>query len=334
MISRKRFRFNKFPKFSFPLPLRFFNFSLKRLIFFVLIVLFGVSGYFFSGPNVPPETVIAVHQGQTLSEAAQTLKENGIIRSVPLFIILSKIFDHQAVAGSYKFEGRNTIFTVSDRLSRGDFGLLAIRILIPEGITRLQIANILDKELSLFDKNSFLEITKNEEGFLFPDTYLFPSTANAAEVATTMRKKFDEKVQDLLSDMRKKNISLKELVTMASIVEKEVNTTEDRKKVAGILWKRIKIDIPLQVDAPFVYIIGKGSYDLTKADLTNDSPYNTYTNKGLPPGPISNPGLDSITASLYSEESPYLFYLSDRKGGTHYAVTFEEHVENKKKYMY
>jgi UPF0755 protein len=334
MISRKRFRFFKFPKFSFPLSLPSFTFSGKKVFYFVLFLLISTSGYLFSGPAVPPETVIAVHQGQTLAEAAQTLKENNIIRNTKAFIVLSWLSRHQVVAGSYKFEGRTTLFTVSQRLTRGDFGLLAVRVLIPEGSTRAQIANILDKELSFFDKNSFLDITKNEEGFLFPDTYLFPSTITATEVADTMRKKFDEKVQDLLSEMRKKNISLKELVTMASIVEKEVNIAEDRKKVAGILWKRIKIDIPLQVDAPFVYTIGKGSYDLSKIDLATDSPYNTYTNKGLPPGPISNPGLDSLTASLYYEDSPYLFYLSDRKGNTHYAVTFEEHVENKKKYIY
>lgn len=326
-ISVKRSSLNTF---------RFFSFSWRRLVYFIIFLLIGIPVYFFSGPLVPAETIIAVHQGQTLAEVAQTLKETGIIRSSFALRALSQIFSHRAVAGSYKFEGRETLFTVSQRLSRGDFGLLAVRVLIPEGSTRVQIATILDleKELSFFDKNSFLEMTKNEEGFLFPDTYLFPPTTTAAEAASVIRKNFYEKTQALKNDMHKKNISIEELITMASIVEKEVRIMDDKKKVAGILWKRIKIQIPLQVDAVFVFLLGRGSYDLTKKDLATDSPYNTYLNKGLPPGPISNPGLDSILASLYYEDSPYLFYLSDKMGNTHYAVTFEEHVQNKKKYIY
>lgn len=330
-VKRSPFR-NFFKLFSF----RFFNFGFfgKKTVFFILFLFFGLSGYFFSGPNVYPEKIVAVHQGQTLTEVAKTLEKNGIIRNSSLFVVLSNFFGHKAVAGSYKFEKRTTLFSASSRLSRGDFGLSAVRVLVPEGSTRLEIASILSKELSSFSEKDFLALTEKEEGFLFPDTYLFPLTTTAAEAADIMRKNFEEKIGPLKNDMRKKNFSMKDLITMASIVEREVRSMDDKKKVAGILWKRIKINIPLQVDAPFVFLLGRGSYDLSTKDLAIKSPYNTYLNKGLPPGPISNPGLDSILASLYYQDSAYLFYLSDKKGKTHYAVTFEEHVENKKKYIY
>jgi len=120
---------------------------------------------------------------------------------------------------------------------------------------------------------------------------------------------------------------------MASIIEKESLNGDERQIVSGILWKRISLGMPLQVDATFLYINGKASAELTKDDLNIDSPYNTYRNKGLPPGPINNPGLDAIVAALYPKDSPYLYYLHDKKGKVHYAKTFNEHVANKRKYL-
>lgn len=329
MIFGKRFR-----SFSFFRKGSFFHFSKKKLTFLFLGFLALLFIFFSVGPEVPPETIIAVHQGETLADVSKSLAEAKIIRSSFMLRVLSRALSHKAVAGSYKFEGRTSLFAVSNRLNRGEFGILAVRILIPEGSTRRQIAAILDRELSLFDTKKFLEITKNEEGFLFPDTYLLPLTTTTEEAADALRKNFDEKIRPFEGEIQKRGITTNELITMASIVEREVRTTEDRKKVAGILWKRIQLKIPLQVDAVFVYSIGKGSYDLTQADLQKKSDYNTYTNLGLPPGPIASPGLDSIRATLYYEDSPYLFYLSDRKGITHYSVTYEEHVQNKKKYIY
>jgi UPF0755 protein len=124
-----------------------------------------------------------------------------------------------------------------------------------------------------------------------------------------------------------------EVLTMASLLEKEAADTQSRRTIAGILWKRIQSGMPLQVDAVFPYILGKNSYELTREDLKVDSPYNTYKYTGLPVGPIANPSLDSILAAVTPIKTNYVFYLSDRQGNFHFATTYEQHLANKKKYV-
>ena len=120
---------------------------------------------------------------------------------------------------------------------------------------------------------------------------------------------------------------------MASILEGEARRMETRKIIAGILWTRLEIDMPLQVDATFRYINGKGTFDLTKADLEEDNPYNTYINKGLPPTPISSPGIDAISAALNPIKTNYIYFLSDNDGNMYYAVDFEGHKKNRVLYL-
>ena len=120
---------------------------------------------------------------------------------------------------------------------------------------------------------------------------------------------------------------------MASLLEEEARQTPTRRTVAGILWKRLDLGMPLQVDATLRYLLGKSSHELTREDLEYDSPYNTYKDAGLPPGPISNPGLDAILAALRPVETAYLYFLTDSEGNIHYARTFEEHVANKAMYL-
>jgi UPF0755 protein len=271
--------------------------------------------------------------GTSLGQVGVALEEAGIIRSSFLFKVLGKVFSSQVVAGSYRFSGRENIISVFIRLHRGGYGVAAVKVQIPEGLYREQIAKLLDSRLGEFDAKEFMTLTEGKEGYLFPDTYYFPPTTNAKEVVTILTDSFNEKTRTLRQASEAAGISFHELVTMASLVEREAATEKDKKLVAGILWKRIKLKIPLQVDAVFVYLIGKGSAGLSTSDLGLKSPYNTYTNLGLPPGPIANPGLESLEASLHYQDSPYLFYLSDSKNVIHYAVTFEEHVENKKKYI-
>jgi UPF0755 protein len=152
-------------------------------------------------------------------------------------------------------------------------------------------------------------------------------------VLNTLKKTFDQKIESLSDDILVSKHSLKEIIIMASLIEKEANGEEDRNIVSGILWKRIDKGIPLQVDAPFLYILGKESSELTRSDLAINSPFNTYKYKGLPPSPIGNPGLASIKAAISPKESPYLYYLHDKEGIIHYAKTFTEHQNNIKKYL-
>ena len=159
------------------------------------------------------------------------------------------------------------------------------------------------------------------EGYLFPDTYLFLPGAETEQIIGTMRDNFKKKAGDIAQD----------IVIMASLIEKEVPASDDRRIVSGILWKRLEIGMPLQVDAVFPYITGKREVLLD--DLKINSPYNTYLYKGLPPGPIANPGLDAIEAARNPKETPYLYYISGKDGKTHFAKTYEEHLKNKEKYL-
>jgi UPF0755 protein len=159
------------------------------------------------------------------------------------------------------------------------------------------------------------------------------ATAKPEDIVDMLHEEYITQVATLQEDLRRSGKSEQDMVTMASILEGEVRTEEDRRLVSGILWKRIEKGMYLQVDATFSYLIGKGSAELTMTDLSLDSPYNTYRHKGLPPGPINNPGLDAMRAAINPEASPYYFYLSDKDGNTHYAKTFDEHKDNKAKYL-
>jgi len=149
-----------------------------------------------------------------------------------------------------------------------------------------------------------------------------------------MENNFNVKISEIQDKIEKSKKSLKDVIIMASILEKEGNSFESNKIIAGILWKRIEIGMPLQVDAVFPYIIGKNTYELTLEDLKVDSKYNTYLHKGLPPGPISNPGIYSILATLEPIKTDNLYYLSDKNGTMHYATNFEQHKKNKELYLY
>ncbi|KKS98274.1 MAG: Aminodeoxychorismate lyase [Candidatus Giovannonibacteria bacterium GW2011_GWA1_43_15] len=186
-----------------------------------------------------------------------------------------------------------------------------VAITIPEGLNAGQIGEILERA-GLFSKSAFSKAAQKEEGFLFPDTYRFYKTSKPEQVAARMRENFDKKITpEILDEIKKQNKTLRDVIIMASLLEEEVQSTADRKLAAGILWKRLKLGMGLQVD----------------------SAPDTYRYRGLPPGPISNPGLDAILAATHPEPSPYLYYLSGQDGKTHYAKTLEEHALNKYKYL-
>jgi UPF0755 protein len=173
------------------------------------------------------------------------------------------------------------------------------------------------------------------EGYLFPDTYRVFNDATAADIIEKQLDNFASKLTpELLEYIKGQGKNLFMVVTMASLIEKEVSGEADRKIVSGILWKRLESGMRLQLDSTINYLTGKNDAAPLLSDLDFDSPYNTYRNDGLPPGPICNPGLSSIVAAVYPEKSPYFFYLNRQDTGeTIFSKTFEEHVANKKKYL-
>ena len=307
---------------------------LATVSLFFLAVTFYIL-YFKPPPQFPIRTITTIEQESGLNEVAQTLFKNKVIRS-PFWFRVAVIFiagEKRTLAGDYFFEKPANALSVGWRLTHGNFGLKAVKIMFPEGMTATQMAVVLENELISFDAKEFLRKALPQEGYLFPDTYFFLPNVKPEQVISTLRDNFNLKLKNIDLTLKSFKKSLKDIVIMASILEAEARTAETRKIIAGILWKRLSLGMPLQVDAPFQYIIGKNTFQLTANDLKFDSPYNTYLYKGLPPGAIGNPGLDALTAAITPTKTPYLYYLSDVRGNMHYAVTHDEHVANKERYL-
>jgi UPF0755 protein len=263
------------------------------------------------------------------------LKKSSVIRSPLFFELLVQHYEKERgiLSGVYLFKTPLSVFDVAKRMVAGDRGIETLKITLAEGLSSHEMAKIFEEKIPKFNTEEFLASTKDKEGYLFPDTYFFFSVATSGEVVVALEENFAARTKDREEEARKLGRDWHDILTMASIIEEETATDEDRHIVSGILWKRIERGMRLQIDATFGYTIGKGSLDLTAADLKSDSPYNTYLHDGLPPTPISNPGLESIDAALHPTPSIYLYYLSDKDGVIHYAKTFEEHKQNRAKYL-
>lgn len=314
------------------------NKTTKIILSALLLIVFSVSAAsFFSLPpaSFAPNINFEIKDGMSLGEVSLLLQENGLIRSRTLFefCAISLGGEKHVSSGEYLFKDPIGSCAIARRIVKGAFGIPAIRATVPEGLSNKEIQNLFGKIFPQFDTAGFEQAAQGQEGFLFPDTYFFSSKISSAEIVARMKANFDKKIKPLEGNIEASKRSLREIITMASLLEKEAATDEDRALVAGILWKRIDQSMPLQVDATFVYLLGKKSSELTQADLRIKSGYNTYRNKGLPVGPIGNPGISSIRAALNPKSSPYLYYLADANGVTHYAKTFDEHKANKEKYL-
>ncbi len=281
-----------------------------------------------------PQTV-TIARGSSIRTATNELKKHNLVRSPRLLeLYITVVEGGRVVSGDYLFEKSAPVTELAHRLTSGRYGESQIRITIPEGSTAKDIARIMDAGLPEFDSDVFLKLAAPKEGFLFPDTYFFFPSVTEVEIVQKLERNFNDQIADLSDELKASPHTLVEIVTMASLIEREAfgDPTEQRT-ISGILWKRIQKGMALQVDAPFWYLLGKGSSDLTVGDLQYDSRYNTYKYKGLPPGPIGNPGLASITAAVRPIQTDYLFYLHDKDGIVHYAATFDGHIKNKQLYL-
>ncbi len=310
----------------------------KIFLAMVLLGIFFVAGIalLFTPPSLfPIGEIIVIGKGASLGDIALIFKEKRVIRSQMIFefCVNGVGGDKHIMAGNYLFKTPLSACSVAFRISRGISGIPSVRAMFHEGISNQGIANILTPILPLFDAKIFIDHARGEEGYLFPNTYFFSASAGADDVIKMMGDEFQRKIDPWKPLLAETKHSLREIIIMASIIEKEAKTEEDQALVSGVLRKRIERGIPLQVDAPFYYLLGKTSSELTQSDLAIKSAYNTYKNKGLPAGPIGNPGISAIRAAIHPKKSPYLYYLSDKNSIIHYAETFEEHKTNKEKYL-
>lgn len=308
------------------------------------LVIFAAAGALFLALYLtvirPPEAfpigeLVSAEPGKSLEEVADAFEEAGAVRSSLILRILVSVMgaERDVHAGDYLFQEPKDIFTVARALATGAYGLEPLRIRIPEGATTMEMAKIFDTRLARFDKDEFLASAQTFEGYLFPDTYFFLPNAPMKSVIEAMRQNFDAHVADLMPDIERFGEPLDDVVTLASLLEREARTTQDRRMIAGVLWNRLERGMLLQVDAAFLYTLGKGTFQLTLEDLASDSPYNTYKYKGLPPTPIGSPSLDSIMAAIEPVDHSYFYYLADNTGVTHYGRTYEEHLRNKRRYL-
>ncbi len=307
----------------------------KSILIGTLIFLF-LSIYWLtvSSPRkYPIRTIITIREGAGLLEVADTLDKNNVIRSPFWFrtVVIGLGGERGIKAGDYYLPHRENALKLAWRVVNGKHNIETLRITIPEGFTIDEIASLFDTRFSKFDQEEFL--TRAKEGYMFPDTYFFEVSATASSTIALLENNFDKKIAPYVNEIASSTHTFDDLINMASILEEEATSSEDRRIVSGILWKRIKIGMALQVDATLKYVTGRGSENLTQDDLKMDSPYNSYNRRGLPPTPISNPGIDAIEAALRPKETAYLYFLTDKEGMMHYAKTFEEHKKNKEKYL-
>lgn len=303
------------------------------LVVFLLIIFVLTLTNTTTPTNFPDGKTITIEKGQTIKNTAEILSNENIIRSEIIFNLIVTISDAKVVEGTYLFHTPENVFKVIDRVTHGNYQIPVEKITFFEGDTSYDMAKKLKSKIPNFDVDTFYELAQINEGYLFPDTYEFRQTISAEEVIKNLRDNFDSRIEEVKDLIDSSDKSLDEIIKMASIIEGEADNSS-MQEVANILWKRFEMDMLLQVDATFVYSINKSTFDLTLEDLNDkDNPYNSYEHRGLPPTPISNPGLRAIKAAAGPQPTPNLYFLTGRDGNMYYASSFEGHKQNRFLYL-
>jgi len=334
-------------------------------IFLVLIALFfiiGVAGFVYiqsnintpynSQDNIKKEFVI--QSGESVQQIADNLQDENLIKKADFFklYVWKEKLAGKLQAGDYELSSAMPIAEMVDLFIGGKIKSAEIKITIPEGFLNKEIDerlagnDLIERgEFIEFDKSNNLDLSKYKflqdksenvglQGYYFPDTYIYYKDSTIENIAKKMLDNFDKKLsQDLREEIKKQNKSIFEIIILASIIEKEAGFAEDMGKVASVFQNRLDIGKALESDATINYITGSGRAQSTYDDLKIDSPYNTYKYPGLPPAPISNPGINAIKAAIYPEETDYFYFLTAKNGESFFSVSYDEHLKNKSKYL-
>jgi len=286
---------------------------------------------------------ITVKQGMGLQEIGDRLHQQGVISNVTVFRMVAKLkgLENSLQAGDYAITPGTNVTRILEMMAKGETAYQ--QLTVPEGYTIDQIADLLEKKhlgsASRFKAsaqknklgNSVLQadpaVKYAAEGYAFPNTYRFSSGTAEEQILALMVKEFDKQFTSELRDRAQAmGLPLREVIILASLVEKEARLPEDRPVIAAVFMNRLKLEMPLQSCATIQYILGYPKPELSVQDTMIPSPYNTYQNMGLPPGPIANPGLASIKAVLYPAQTDYLYFVADKQGAHHFSKTYEEHL--------
>lgn len=313
------------------------------VLLLIIIVVLGGSSLWYkeatSAVNLKDETskIFTIAQGENIRQVANRLENEKLIRDSLAFFILVKLerVEKNIQAGDFRISPSMTSQKIIEELQHGT---LDVWVTIPEGWRSEEVALELAQKLGI-PEQQFLKYA--QEGYMFPDTYLFPKNATASNAAQIMLDNFSKKIDiNLREEMINKNLDMDRVLTIASLVEREAKFAEDRPKVASVIYNRLNQGMKLDIDATVQYALGYQpetkiwwKKDLTLDDLKIQSLYNTYISNGLPPGPIANPGLSSIQAAINPDQTNYLYYVSDKEGKIHPAETFEQHQQNIQRYI-
>ena len=291
-----------------------------------------------TGPPLPPGGAsVVVREGDGVAEIARRLETAGVVRSALLLRARSRLTgrDRTIQPGTYRFETATDMGTLLERLAGG---VEPVEVTIPEGLTVREIADLLAAR-GLGGTESFRCLASDPdfllaagvpgpqlEGYLFPDTYRFVPQVDASEILETMVRRFHDRFDaDRYRRAAARRLSVNQVITLASIIEKETGKASERPLIAAVFANRLRIGMPLQSDPTVIYAIPEFDGNLTRADLARPSPYNTYVTGGLPPGPIANPGLAAIDAALAPADSLALYFVSRNDGSHEFSATLAEH---------
>ncbi len=317
---------------------------MKRIItVVVLILVFVIISVFWWQNGVLPVNsqnnspkIFVVENGQGVREIANSLKKEGLIRYPVIFFLITKQtgLDKKIQAGDFRLNPSMNAYEIAESLTHGT---LDIWVTIPEGYRAEEIADMLEEKIPNYDQ-SWRQTLNQNEGYLFPDTYLMPRDADVDTIISIFKNNFQTKY-DSVKSLKTNNLSESQTLILASLVEREARLEEDRPLVASVIYNRLSIGMKLDIDATLQYILGYQEDEkrwwkkgLTNEDKKINSPFNTYTNPSLPPRPISNPGLSAIKAALNPAETNYLYYITDQNGKNRYATSLEGHNANIEKY--
>ena len=300
--------------------------------------------------NIEEDNFI-IEEGQGLKEIARDLKMKRLIGHKQVFIwyvwLQGKTANLQA--GKYRLGSSMSTAKIAQKIINGEVIPGGVKVTFPEGFTMRQIEQRLIENglanpgqykpypisIKQYDFLADKPRDASLEGYLFPDTYYFDNRATTGDIVRQILDNFDKKLTtELKEEIKQQDKTIYQIITMASILEKEVKSDEDRAIVSGIFWKRLEDNYPLESCATIAYILGVDKWRYSIDDTRIESPHNTYLNIGLPPTPINNPGLSSIRAAIYPKENDYYFFLTDPETGvTIFSKTFQEHSTNKRKYF-
>jgi UPF0755 protein len=310
-------------------------------LFLLLLVAAGAAGWLVLTPYGPTaETFVDLPPGSSALEIGRTLEQAGILRSQFAFDLLRLCVRGKLKAGEYRFDHPSPALEVYERIARGD--VFTIALVIPEGANIFDIAARVE-QAGLDTRENFLHAAvgqtsliadldpqaKSLEGYLFPDTYRFSPHAGAAQIVAVMVRRFRTVAAQLGV-----TTNVHQVVTIASLVEKETSVNSERPLVASVFVNRLKKKIPLATDPSVIYgleLEGRWRGAIYQSDLTHNTAYNTYLHPGLPPGPVANPGIASLRAALHPADTNYLYFVaagSNAQGHSLFAATLDEHKRN------